>query len=149
MLIKDLSGPAYEAVPISAVVDAQVEAEAKQAECDYVLYTNVAQKANSSGFARLKKAMPYASMIPMAGGLASIATNAAGVAAMSSAAGLSDAIKAKSEISLDYKLVKPGSDTAVVANSLKAKAKQDGEDIISPLFEQAATAVLTAASKKN
>ena len=149
MLIKDLSGPAYEAVPISAVVDTQVNAEAAQADCDYVLYTSMTQKANSSGMGMLNRAMPFARMIPVVGPLASVATSAAGVVAMSGAAGLTSAVKAKSEVDFEYKLVKPGSATAIAASSLRAKAKQDGEDIVSPLIAQAAGAVLAAVSNKN
>ena len=68
---------------------------------------------------------------------------------MSGAAGLASGVKAKSEVSFDYKLMTPGNATPVLANSAKAKAKQDGEDIITPLIAQADTAILAEISKKS
>ncbi len=70
-------------------------------------------------------------------------------AAMSGTAGLTSGVKAKSEVSFEYKLMAPGSDTPVLTNSAKAKAKEDGEDIITPLIAQADTAILAELSKKN
>lgn len=36
----------------------------------------------------------------------------------------------------------------VLSNSLKAKANSDGEDVITPLVEQEATAIMAEVSKK-
>lgn len=40
---------------------------------------------------------------------------------MSGAAGMASGVKAKSEISLEYKLMTPGNTTPVLANTAKAK----------------------------
>jgi hypothetical protein len=149
--IQYLSGPALDVIPIAAMLPAQIEAEMKQKECDYLLYSSISQKMKSGGFGMLQRAMPMANMIPMVGAVGGIAgamaSSAAGVA-MSGAAGLSGSIKAKSELTYQYRLVAPGTSTSVLANSIKAKAKQDGEDIVTPLIEQAAGAILAEVGRK-
>jgi hypothetical protein len=49
---------------------------------------------------------------------------------------------------IEYKPCAAGVATPRLAQSLKAKAKQDGEDILSPLIEKAATALLNEVTKK-
>jgi hypothetical protein len=53
-------------------------------------------------------------------------------------------IKKGDQITLEYRLVKPGVEAPVAAASATGKAAQNGEDLVSPLIEQAATQVLTA-----
>ena len=56
------------------------------------------------------------------------------------------AVKAKDEITLDFRLVPAaGGPTPKAADTLKAKAKHDGEDVLTPLVERAAAAVLSGA----
>ncbi len=151
-IVQYLSGPAFDVVSIAAMLPIQIEAEIKQKECDYVVYSSISQKMNSGGMGMLKKAMPMASMIPMvgmAGGMAGMVAGSAAGVAMSGAAGMAGGVKAKSEVSFDYKLMMPGNETPVLANTAKAKAKQDGEDIITPLIEQADSAILAEISKKS
>ena len=57
---------------------------------------------------------------------------------MSTAASLSSEIKNKDEVTLDYQLMPVGQITPKVANKLLAKAKSDGEDVLTPLIEQTA-----------
>ena len=150
-IIRYLSGPLFEVVPINAMLPVQVDAEVKQKECDLVLYSSLTQKMSGGGLGILKKAMPMASMIPMvgiaAGAAGSIATTAAG-AAINGAAGLGSLVKAKSEVTFEYKLVAPTAEMPVLANSAKAKAKQDGEDIVTPLLEQASGAITAELSRR-
>ncbi len=150
-MIQYLGGPALEVVPIAAMLPTQIDAEMKQKECDYVLYSSISQKMNGGSFGMLQKAMPFASMIPMvgmAGGMAGAVAGTAAGAAMSGAAGMTGSIKAKSEVTLEYRLLAAGSSAPVLANSMKAKAKQDGEDIVTPLIEQAAGAILAKVQEK-
>ena len=60
MLVQRLSGSSVEITPLEARVPREVELEARQKECDYVLYTGVAQKkGGGGGFGGfLKKAIP-------------------------------------------------------------------------------------------
>jgi len=152
-MIQMMSGPAVEIAPLDSHLAMQVDAEARQKECDYILYSSVTVKhGQSGGFGKfMKMAGPAASMVPMmgaAGGMAgAVAASAAGTA-MSTAASLSSEIKNKDEVTLDYQLMPVGQTTPKVANKLLAKAKSDGEDVLTPLIEQTATTVLTEVSKK-
>jgi hypothetical protein len=152
MLSQYLKGPAQEIVPLSAMLSSQIDAEAKANECDYVLFSTISQKLGGGGAASfLKKAGPMTSMIPVvgrAGGVSGAVAGAVTGTAVSSAASVASTVKAKSEITFEYKLMIPGNDVPVLANTEKAKAKEDGEDIISPLMEQAATAIVAELTKK-
>ena len=63
------------------------------------------------------------------------------------AASMSENIKARDEITLDIKLQAPGTQTVAFTKQYKAKAKSAGEDIITPVIEQAAQAIVDTASK--
>jgi len=58
---------------------------------------------------------------------------------------MSSNVKSKDEITLELKLQKDGA--AVVAKQYKAKAKSNGDDIISQVIEQAAQEIVTAIGK--
>ena len=150
MIVQYLSGPAIEAIPLAALIPSQEEAEAKQKECDFVIYSSLSQK-KSGGGGFLRAALPMASMIPMvgmaAGAAGAVATTAAASAA-AGGAGVAGTVKAKNEVSFDYQLIAPGDANPVLSNSTKAKAKTDGEDVITPLIEQAATAIVGEVTKK-
>jgi hypothetical protein len=162
-LVSFLSGPAVELVPLAARIPQQIEAEAAQASCTYVLYTTVTQKAGGKGFSGLLRMMaPVASMLPYAGGMggsgdgamvASMAAQAATQAAAQSAQqqamsqmthAQAGSIKARDELTLQYQLVRLGDAQPLLNATLKAKAKADGEDLLSPLIEKAAKAVVNA-----
>jgi len=57
-------------------------------------------------------------------------------------------IGAKDQVTLDYRFVKVNSPTPLVAKALKAKAKNDCEDVFTNLIEQAAGQILEASLKK-
>jgi hypothetical protein len=61
------------------------------------------------------------------------------------AATVAENIKAKDEMTLDVRLERPGATTSTFAQQYKGKAKSAGEDIITPLVQQAAQAMLAAA----
>ncbi|MCP9495267.1 MAG: DUF4412 domain-containing protein [Pyrinomonadaceae bacterium MAG19_C2-C3] len=150
-MVNFLAGPAVEIVQLDARLPVQIEAEAKQKECDFVLYTTAAhKKGKSGGFGGfLKAATPIADVASLGGYGSTTGAVAASVTttAIYTAANVSSSVKAKDELTLDYKL-NNASGSPVIANTLKAKAKSDGDDLISNLVEQAAGAVLTQATKK-
>ena len=57
-------------------------------------------------------------------------------------------IKSKDDVTVQYQLVTLGQTAPVLQNSLQAKAKSNGEDVLTPLLTQAATSVLTQVSHK-
>jgi hypothetical protein len=163
LIMSYMAGPRLELVPLQAKISAQVTAEAQQQNCTHVLYTNVEQKKAGKGLGGMLGALgPAAAMLPGLGAMggassamiAGVATQAIGAAAMQSAqedaiASLTQAqagsVKARDEISLTYEFVAVGGGAPLIAETLKAKAKENGEDLLRPLVEQVAEKTVTLA----
>jgi len=160
-----MNGPAVEIAALDSHSPMQVQAEAQQKQCDYLLFSSVTVKhASSTGFGRFAKmAAPLASMTPMgmmahgmgsamAAQAASAAASAAAMSAqqqaMSQLSGFNNQIKSKDDVAVQYQLFPTGQDKPVLQNSLEGKAKSDGEDVLTPLIEQTANSVLTQVTKK-
>jgi len=84
-----MSGPAVEIAALDSHIAMQVQAEAQQKQCDYILYSSVAVKHSAGGgFGKfMKMAAPIANMTPMgmmAHGMGSAMAMAAASAAASS-----------------------------------------------------------------
>lgn len=160
LIVSYMSGPLLELVPLQSRIAAQVTAEAQQLNCTHLLYTNVHQK--KAGKSMLGRLAPAASMIPGLGAIGgassamitTVASQALTVAASQSAqqdaiASLTQAqagsVKARDEITLNYKFVVLSGSGPLVEESLKSKARQDGEDLLRPLVEQLAEKTVNAA----
>ena len=160
-----MSGPAVEIAALDSHIAMQLQAEAQQKQCDFILFSSVAVKHSSGGgFGKfMKMAAPVASMTPMgamgrgmggavaaqaAGAAASAAAMSAQQQAMNQLSGFNGQIKSKDDVTVQYQLVPTGQTTPRAQNSLQGKAKSDGEDVLTPLLQQAANAVLTEVSKK-
>lgn len=162
-----LSGPATELIPLQARIPIQVDAEAQQLGCEYVLSTAVTQKKSKKGggFGSMMGALgPLAGALPGLGGFGGgtggmIAAQAAGAAAAAAqSAAMQDMqqqamqqisgatqsnIKKGDQLTLEYTLTEIGQAQPLAVKSAVAKATDDGMDILSPLIEQAAIQVLT------
>jgi len=138
-LMNNLNNATVEVVTLQAQQPQEAESEAKAKECDYILYSTVAHKKGGGGGGGfggfLKKSAAIAS--------GAVASGAEG----SGSGGAASSLKAKDELTLEYKLQR-GSER-LLANTIKAKAKSDGEDLISQLAGQAAAAVRAAAVATN
>jgi hypothetical protein len=163
LIISYMAGPKLELVTLQSRISAQVNTEAEQQNCAYVLYTSVEQKKAGKGMGSMLGMLgPAASMLPGIGGMAGssgaliagAATQAISAAAMQSAqqdaiASLTQAqagsVKARDQIALTYQFVAVGGSTPLIKETLKAKAKQDGEDLLRPLVEQLAEKTVNAA----
>ena len=144
-LTQNLKGTNVEAVVIEAT-GAAIQAEAQQKQCDYIVFATVAHKKGGGGFGGL-----------LSSGAAQVASNVgygAGTAAavvttnVVVAATVAQNIKAKDEVTLDVRLERPTSTTPSFTQQFKGKAKSAGEDIITPLSQQAAQAVIAAVTKQ-
>jgi hypothetical protein len=145
-LVKYLSGPTVEVVPITARIGVQIEAEAKLKECDYILYSTVTQKAGSAAAKKgfLRGATSAARMMPMMGAAHGVGGYVAAEAATSAVTGIAETssmVKSQDEWTLNYRLIGPAGAIAA-EKTMTAKASADREDIISPLLRQTAEAVL-------
>lgn len=147
-LTQYMKGTKVEIVSLEAKLASAIEAEAKERECDYVLYATVSHKKGGGGFGMFKAIAPaLGNVVPMAG-MGSAAGQVAGQVASTAiytAAGATSNVKPKDELTLDIKL--QNGSTAALTKQFKAKAKSAGEDIISPIVEQAATAIVETVGK--
>jgi hypothetical protein len=156
-----MSGPAVEIAALDSHVPMQLQAEAQQKQCDYILFSSVAVKhASSGGFGRFAKMGGMAaSMTPMGamgrGMGGAVAAQTASMAAsqmaqqqaMSQLANFNGQIKSKDDVSVQYQVVATGQASPLLQETLKGKAKSDGEDVLTPLLQQAANNVLGRVSK--
>lgn len=149
-IIQYIRGPLVDVTTLSSRIDIQLLAEAKQKECDYIFQSTVVQKKGGGMLGRLGSAGKMASgVIPMGGIPGSMGSVATGIAvnAATTAANVAVLFKNKDEITFQFK-VTSSEGTALAANSTKKKASQDGDDVLTPQIEQAATTTLEALSKK-
>ena len=124
-----LNGGNVELVALSAQQLSQALNEARQRECDYLLSVSVTiKKGGSSMFGRA---------------IGNIASAATGVPT----GGAVNAIKAKDELTMQYMLDNLQTSSSVLSNTTKAKARSDGEDIITPEVQKASQAILAAVKK--
>ena len=130
-----------------------------------MLFSSVTVKHGSSsgGFGKvMKMAAPVTAVVPMAGMVGgaggALAGQAAGIAAMAAAqsaqqqainqlASFNGQIKSKDDVTVAYRLIGTGQDKPRLESSLDAKAKSDGEDVLTPLILKAADAILTEVTK--
>jgi hypothetical protein len=148
-----LKSPTVELVQLEAQLPSQVEAEARQKECDFVVYASVShKKGGGGGFGGMfsKVVAPAVGQVGY-GHTGSTAGNIAASAATTAvitAGSVSANVKQKDELTLDVKLQSPGAAAPAAARQFKSKAKSAGENIISPAVEQAAQMILDAAAAR-
>ena len=160
-IILMMNGPAVEIAALDARIPMQVQAEAVQKQCDYILFSSVTVKHGGGSFGKfMKMGNAAASMNPMMVMTKSVSAMAASQAAAQAASmtaqqqavsqlsSFNGQIKSKDDVIVDYHLFPTGQEKAKLENSLKGKAKSDGEDVLTPLIQQAATTILTDVTKK-
>ncbi|HEU4766198.1 MAG TPA: hypothetical protein VFS77_02460 [Pyrinomonadaceae bacterium] len=146
-----LKGPTIEVVTLSARLPAQAMDEARQTQCDYVLSVSMTVKKGGGGsmFGRAigNIAGSAAGHIPGGGSATTGAARSAAITGVYTTAAIATTIKAKDELSLEYKLDSVETTKTVLSNSAKAKAKSDGEDIVTPVVETAAKTIVSTVKK--
>jgi hypothetical protein len=143
-LVQYLKAPNIEVVVLEGKLPSVIDGEAREKDCDYVIYANVSHKKGGGGFGGFGSALGSAIGSVGLGHTGTVAGNIAGQIATQAivASTVSANVKAKDEITLDLKLNKTGG-AAALAKVYKAKAKSNGDDIISQVIEQAAQAIVT------
>lgn len=133
-LMQQVKGPSVEVVELTAKSDTAIAGEARSKECDFVVLITVSHKKGDGGFGMFKSVL---------GGIAPAVgvTGTGGYVVAGSAAGVAAQIKSKDEIGLDARLNKVDG-TIVFERSFKAKAKSNGDDIITEVTSQAARSVV-------
>ena len=148
-----LAGSNIETIDLKARLDTLALTEAQRRECDFVLYTTLLRKRSSSSPG---KNNPLNSIVgnvgtggtgkklPGSKTASEISTQAARVSGT-----IAGFAKANDEITFEYKLVTSVGARPVATKSTKAKVKSDGEDVLTPMIESAAQAILDATTVKN
>jgi hypothetical protein len=145
------AGSTIETIDLSARLDSLALDEARKRQCDYVLYTSLTQKRQGSGS---KSSGPISGIVDSLGGSGMGAKIPGGKTAQTVSSGaasvagtLSSLNRAKDEIIFEYRLVKPEGALPVLANTTKAKVKSDGQDVLTPMIENAAQAIVDVTRK--
>jgi len=148
-----LTGPSLRAQPLTARLASQVRQEAKQAGCPYLLLTALKHVQNRGGGGLLgRMAAGAAQQGAWEAGVASgsavgrVAGQAAYGAAGQAAYNYAATIHNKDEMTLEYRL-ETAAGATVIEKQDKRKAKQDGEDLLTPLAKSAAEQIAGAVKR--
>ncbi len=144
MLASYLRGPRLEIIRLESRLPAQARHEAVDLGCAYTLFTTVKQQRRNSAFVdRIAAGAIYSG----AGSAAGVVESAGGrvlAGAVSGAAGTvvtSNEVRTRDQMILTYRLEAPGG-RIVIDRSEKRRAGADHEDVLTPLIEAAAEAVV-------
>jgi hypothetical protein len=150
-----LTGPSLEVAPLTSRLSSQAREEAKASNCPYLLLTTLKQvhKTSGGGSSFLSRVAgsavqsgAYAAGGTMTSTAGRVAGDAAAGAAGAAASNYGSSTRTKDELTLATRL--EASDGKVLVDMTgKRKAESDGEDMLTPLVEKAATAVAAAVAK--
>ena len=147
-----LTGPSLRAISLEARLSSQAIEEARQKQCAYVLLTTIARKRDGgSGWGRaLGQAAGSAAYygIPYGGGAAAAAARGAAVAGAHAVSTMASTTRAKDEVTLEYRIGTADAVLRTAPKTEKAKARSDGEDLLTPLVEKAAGSVAAVVTRK-
>jgi hypothetical protein len=145
-----LTGPSLRADPLKARLASQVREEARQAGCPYLLLPTLKHVQKRSGGGVLgRMAAGAAQQGAWEAGMSSgsavgrVAGQAAYGAAGQAAYNYAVSVHNKDELTLGYR-VEAADGKVLLEKQDKRKAKSDGEDLLSPMVQQAAEAILAA-----
>jgi hypothetical protein len=147
-----LNSPTIEVVSLESRLPSLAMNEARQSQCDYVLFVSMVQKKGGGGgmFGRALGGFAGAAAghIPGGGNAGTGAARSVAVTGVYTSAHIAGSIKAKDEVGLEHKLEPTDGARQGVSATNKAKASRDGEDVVTPLIEKAAENVVATVSKK-
>ncbi len=119
-IISDLSSANIEAIALGTTSSPQIETEAAQKECDYILYTDIAELKKPSAASKLGKLLDRSS----------------------------DVIKERYEVKLDYRLFIVGNASPLLKSSAGAKEEGMADVAISAALQREAVSLIKEISKK-
>jgi len=147
-----LAGPSIGVTPLNARLQSQAREEARQASCRYLLLTTMKhEQKHGGGFMRRmvgSAAQQGAwAVTSSAGSVAGrVAAGAAYGAAGTAAYDYATSVRTKDEMTLRYRL-EDATGAVLAEHSDKRKASSDGEDLLGPLAQQQAEAIVAAVRK--
>jgi hypothetical protein len=143
-----LTGPSLRTVTLDARLAEQALEEARQKDCPTVLTITLTRKKSGGGaFGRAlgDAAGAAAWHMPYGGSAATTAARSAAIAGSAAVSSIASNTRAKDEMLIEYR-VSDGPSTMRNGQD-RAKAKTDGEDLVTPLVERMAAAVAAAVAQ--
>ena len=146
-----LTGPSLKALPLDARLPSQAAEEARQKDCGRILTAAMVLKRGGGGHAlagavtRAAGTAAWYAPVSGVGGAIARGTAVAGAEAVATAA---TSTRAKDEMRIDYRVTSADGAAILAPKTDKAKAKADGEDIVTPLVAKAAAAIAAAVAGK-
>lgn len=146
-----LTGPSLKSVLLDARLASQANEEARQKECTKILTVTVTRKAAGNGGSKVssvaRAAGTTAAYIPLPSYGSAVAVGAARGGA-EAVADVASHTRAKDEMTLAYKVATADGATLLALKTESAKAKSNGEDLLTPLIAKASEAIAGAVTKK-
>jgi hypothetical protein len=152
LFVSYLNGPALRTVTLEARLPAQAVIEARQKGCERMLLATMVLKRGGGN--KLGGVLGQAAgtaawhAVPYGLGAAGAAARGAAVAGAQVVSGLASDTRRKDEVRLTYRIGPLESVAQATPVTDKAKAKSDGEDLLTPLVERAAQDVFTRATSR-
>jgi hypothetical protein len=141
-----LRGPSLQVVLLEARLASHAVDEARQKGCARVLSIVLARKGGSgrgSAVGRIVgQAGSYAAWGLPVGGIGGAVARGATVATAQAISELASSTRVRDEMRLDYKVVSLDGTTALGPKTENATAKVDGEDLLTPMTQRAAEAIV-------
>jgi hypothetical protein len=144
-----LTGPSLAVQPLTARLLSQVREEAKLAGCRFLLLPSLKHERKSGGglFGRVAGGAVQQGAWAVTGSARStvgrVVAGAAAGAASSAVSDYANGSRSKDQVTLTYRL-ESGAGAVLLEKSEKRKAKSDGEDLLTPLVQRAAEAIVDA-----
>lgn len=150
-----LTGPSIHPQALTARLASQVREEARQASCPYLLLTTLKHERKRSGGGMLGRiAAGAAQQGAWEAGASSgsragrIAGQAAYGAAGQAAYNYATTVQNKDQVTLGYRL-ESGDGKVLLEKTDKRKAKSDGEDLLTPMVQQASEAIVAVTTQSS
>ena len=143
-----LKGPSISTEVLESRLASQAALEARQKQCGQMLLVTVERKRSSGKASRIlgQAAGIAVTRAPAVGGVTGAVASGATWAGGEAIYRFASEIRAKDELVLSYRLGPPDAVERTKPVSLNAKAKSDGEDLLTPLVEKAANGIVAAAT---
>ena len=146
-----LTGPSLKSMELEARLASQATQEARLKGCTKILSVSVTRKQSGGGNSKLgavaRAAGSTAAYVPLPSYGAAVAVGAARNSA-EAVASVAHTTHAKDEFTMTYKVETAEGVVLVPQKTDKAKAKSDGEDLLTPLIARASETVAAAVAKK-
>jgi hypothetical protein len=148
LLASYLAGPRLRVMNIDARLAVQATEEAREKQCEPVLVVTLTRKRSEGGLGKVlgRAAGSGAYYVPYGGSGASAAIRGAAIAGAHAVSELAASTKAKDEMTIDYSLARGGTPISSFKRE-SLKAKSDGEDLVTPLVEKVAEAVVRTVAR--